>query len=402
MLDSRFPDASEEDIHNLNDTCAICQMNMESAKKLPCGHMFHRNCLRQWFQRIEVHTCPICRLSLLQPPTSSNTNDGNDATETVNTSNQTEELDNTSVGETPPPTTSTEESTANVNEHDANTNANTPPTLNENRNTYTFSSNDLPTWFPIPSFSFEFGTVTHNASQGIQMNTAAQSDPQTEDAIRRILEVLPDVTSDAIRRHLMLADGDVNTAILNMLQDPALPRRPLTPESATESPANTPSETTVDATSVSNKERLTIAEEAFAAAQRLVVESAGELEGVHALSTSRSPRGRTTRRDEGKERPRRQRSRGKNIHEKFELQKRTLLFEARRKYAKKKEKELEKLRSTVRNEALTADPPMTSLPAERTSEESSATTYGEDETPEIRRARALAAIQRRWAVEENT
>jgi E3 ubiquitin-protein ligase synoviolin len=33
------------------------------AKKLPCNHIFHPNCLRSWFQRQQ--TCPTCRTDVL-------------------------------------------------------------------------------------------------------------------------------------------------------------------------------------------------------------------------------------------------------------------------------------------------------------------------------------------------
>ncbi|KAJ3414705.1 E3 ubiquitin-protein ligase synoviolin [Chytridiales sp. JEL 0842] len=36
-------------------------------KKLPCGHIFHFNCLRSWLERQQ--TCPTCRRSVLQPNT---------------------------------------------------------------------------------------------------------------------------------------------------------------------------------------------------------------------------------------------------------------------------------------------------------------------------------------------
>lgn len=39
-------------------------------KKLPCGHLFHRECLRQWLQRQQ--NCPTCRTSLLDPPSDRN------------------------------------------------------------------------------------------------------------------------------------------------------------------------------------------------------------------------------------------------------------------------------------------------------------------------------------------
>lgn len=33
--------------------------NHGSIKKLPCDHIFHKSCLRSWFQRQQ--TCPTCR-----------------------------------------------------------------------------------------------------------------------------------------------------------------------------------------------------------------------------------------------------------------------------------------------------------------------------------------------------
>ena len=60
-----YPNATEEDVANDN-TCIICREEMvpgPSAKKLPCGHIFHAACLRSWFQRQQ--TCPPCRLDVL-------------------------------------------------------------------------------------------------------------------------------------------------------------------------------------------------------------------------------------------------------------------------------------------------------------------------------------------------
>lgn len=36
-----------------------------SVKRLPCGHIFHTSCLRNWFQRQQ--TCPTCRMNILRP-----------------------------------------------------------------------------------------------------------------------------------------------------------------------------------------------------------------------------------------------------------------------------------------------------------------------------------------------
>lgn len=39
---SRFPMATREEIEDHNDNCAVCWERMESSRKLPCGHLFHK------------------------------------------------------------------------------------------------------------------------------------------------------------------------------------------------------------------------------------------------------------------------------------------------------------------------------------------------------------------------
>ncbi len=59
-----YPDATEEELANSDNVCIICRDEMTSppsTKKLPCNHIFHKNCLRAWFQRQQ--TCPTCRYS---------------------------------------------------------------------------------------------------------------------------------------------------------------------------------------------------------------------------------------------------------------------------------------------------------------------------------------------------
>uniref|UniRef100_A0A7E4WA68 E3 ubiquitin-protein ligase hrd-1 n=1 Tax=Panagrellus redivivus TaxID=6233 RepID=A0A7E4WA68_PANRE len=61
-----FPLATAEELSSGDPTCIICreEMTVESgAKKLPCNHIFHPNCLRSWFQRQQ--TCPTCRTEVL-------------------------------------------------------------------------------------------------------------------------------------------------------------------------------------------------------------------------------------------------------------------------------------------------------------------------------------------------
>ncbi len=43
-----------------------------SIKKLPCDHIFHKSCLRSWFQRQQ--TCPTCRTSILRLNNNNNNN----------------------------------------------------------------------------------------------------------------------------------------------------------------------------------------------------------------------------------------------------------------------------------------------------------------------------------------
>ncbi|CAG8526061.1 2817_t:CDS:2 [Ambispora gerdemannii] len=63
-MQSQYPNATESELEEYNDDCAICRESMSCAKKLPCGHMFHLSCLRSW---LEYHgSCPTCRRSFTQ------------------------------------------------------------------------------------------------------------------------------------------------------------------------------------------------------------------------------------------------------------------------------------------------------------------------------------------------
>ncbi len=42
VLSPRFPLATQEELENNNDECSICWERMESARKLECGHLFHK------------------------------------------------------------------------------------------------------------------------------------------------------------------------------------------------------------------------------------------------------------------------------------------------------------------------------------------------------------------------
>uniref|UniRef100_A0A4W6EGM6 Autocrine motility factor receptor a n=1 Tax=Lates calcarifer TaxID=8187 RepID=A0A4W6EGM6_LATCA len=61
-LSLRFSVASADELAANNDDCAICWDVMSSARKLPCGHLFHSSCLRSWLE--QDTSCPTCRMSL--------------------------------------------------------------------------------------------------------------------------------------------------------------------------------------------------------------------------------------------------------------------------------------------------------------------------------------------------
>jgi len=65
QINSRFPDATAEELRRLDDICSICRDGMEEAKKLPCNHLFHRVCLQQWMEHQSF--CPSCRAPIIRP-----------------------------------------------------------------------------------------------------------------------------------------------------------------------------------------------------------------------------------------------------------------------------------------------------------------------------------------------
>lgn len=67
-MNTWYPDATPEELAAADNVCIICREEMlaPSTKKLPCNHIFHKTCLRSWFQRQQ--TCPTCRLDVLRAP----------------------------------------------------------------------------------------------------------------------------------------------------------------------------------------------------------------------------------------------------------------------------------------------------------------------------------------------
>lgn len=54
-----------ENITNSDTQCPVClkeHIKGETAKKLPCGHLYHNNCIMPWLSK--TNSCPLCRYEL--------------------------------------------------------------------------------------------------------------------------------------------------------------------------------------------------------------------------------------------------------------------------------------------------------------------------------------------------
>ncbi len=55
---AHFQKATQRELRELNDVCAICLADMWTARKTPCQHYFHGRCLRKCLR--ERAACPMC------------------------------------------------------------------------------------------------------------------------------------------------------------------------------------------------------------------------------------------------------------------------------------------------------------------------------------------------------
>ena len=63
-MEQRFPEATAEEL--AGSMCIICREDMTHGRKLPCGHILHLRCLREWLEHQQ--TCPTCRVPVLEDP----------------------------------------------------------------------------------------------------------------------------------------------------------------------------------------------------------------------------------------------------------------------------------------------------------------------------------------------
>jgi E3 ubiquitin-protein ligase RNF139 len=57
-----LPEATEEQLLNFDDVCAICYQELTTARITRCNHYFHGVCLRKWLYVQDI--CPLCHDTL--------------------------------------------------------------------------------------------------------------------------------------------------------------------------------------------------------------------------------------------------------------------------------------------------------------------------------------------------
>lgn len=79
-----LPEASAEQLHRLDDVCAICYQEMKNAKITRCNHFFHGVCLRKWLYVQD--RCPLCHDILYKVETGAtkDSSSSDDATDSSN------------------------------------------------------------------------------------------------------------------------------------------------------------------------------------------------------------------------------------------------------------------------------------------------------------------------------
>ena len=85
-----LPQATKEQLEELDDVCAICYQTLTSAQITHCNHYFHNVCLRKWLYVQD--NCPLCHKLIYQVENKS------DSTNTLNTQRQEAGIDGAVAG----------------------------------------------------------------------------------------------------------------------------------------------------------------------------------------------------------------------------------------------------------------------------------------------------------------
>lgn len=78
-----FPEATEQQLRDFDDVCAICYQELSSARITRCKHYFHGVCLRKWLYVQDI--CPLCHEELcVESENNSSTSNGNNTNNSAN------------------------------------------------------------------------------------------------------------------------------------------------------------------------------------------------------------------------------------------------------------------------------------------------------------------------------
>ncbi|XP_051978409.1 autocrine motility factor receptor a [Xyrauchen texanus] len=211
-MESRFAVATPDELMANNDDCAICWDSMTTARKLPCGHLFHNSCLRSWLE--QDTSCPTCRMSL-------NINEGRRERE----EGQREPLDNNLA---------------------TGPGAEARPHLNQHNHFFHFDGSRIASW--LPSFSVE---VMHTTNI---LAIAQANNSQLNTMAHQIQEMFPQVPYHLVLQDLQLTrsvEVTTDNILEGRIQVPfpaqSVERTPIQVNSAFEDAAGTSSSSEVAA-----------------------------------------------------------------------------------------------------------------------------------------------------------
>ncbi|CAF1141068.1 unnamed protein product [Rotaria sp. Silwood1] len=175
-------------ISSLDEICSICWEKFEKARCLPCGHLFHQNCLRSWLE--QDTTCPICRLSLQEDTTQ----------QTPNVPVQTPPTPNFLLW----PSLTLARRTPNVLGL-TDTTVQRPP----GNHLFRFDGSRYSSW--LPSFSIE---INHNFP--FRLGRARLTDVQLTSTAQNIQQIFPQIPYDIILADLQQTQS-IDTTIENIM-----------------------------------------------------------------------------------------------------------------------------------------------------------------------------------------
>ena len=188
-MERKFPWANDEELLN-SDKCAVCWETLDKARRLPCSHVFHHNCLRSWLE--QDTSCPTCRKSLQDEKENQAQNrTTNNMTETTNANN--------------------------TNNNATNQNNNNAPRQQRNtNNVFQFNGSRYFRW--LPSFSLQITNGTGTLMPNLLANRASLSPEQLAEQTQQISQLFPHVPLDLIQQDLRRSNS-LEITVENILED---------------------------------------------------------------------------------------------------------------------------------------------------------------------------------------